>query len=54
MIGMLICGLLRGPRPAGAPAEPPLTATAAAVRPVDADDRAATDQDPEVPAQLSG
>jgi len=26
MIGMLICGLLRGPRPADAPAEPPPTA----------------------------
>jgi len=29
MIGMLLCGLLRVPRPADAPAEPPPAATAA-------------------------
>jgi len=43
MIGMLIFGLPRGPRPADAQAEPPLTATADTVRPVTADDRAAND-----------
>jgi hypothetical protein len=33
MIGMLIFGLLRLPRPADAPAEPPPAATAAAIQP---------------------
>jgi len=42
MIGMLVCGLLRVPRPADAPAEPPPAATAAAVQPVAAGGRAAT------------
>jgi len=41
MIGMLFCGLLRGPRPADAPAESPPAATAAAVQPVAAGGRAA-------------
>jgi hypothetical protein len=39
---MLICGLLRAPRPADAPGDPPPAATAAAVQPVAAGGRAAT------------
>jgi hypothetical protein len=42
MIGMLICGLLRVPRPADAPADPPPAVTAAAVQPVAAGGQAAT------------
>jgi hypothetical protein len=43
MIGLLIFGLPRGPRPADAQAESPLTATADTVKPVTADGPAASD-----------